>query len=97
MLEDIQNINTTRLCNCSICKYTEEKLLTNKVLILYSSHIHTLILPSIADINLLHTISTLSNQLKILDLSFSMCVDDEAIATTIGKDNEGTNDCLNFH
>ena len=66
-----------------------EKLLVNKVLILYSSHLHTLILPSVADVNLLYTLSSLAHNLKVLDLSFSMCVDDASIKDTIGSVKNG--------
>ena len=63
----------------------------NEILMLYTSHLHTLILPTVADINLLHTLSSIATQLKVLDLSFSMCVDDEAMTSTIGKDSKGSN------
>ena len=56
---------------------------------LYSPHLTILILPSIADTNLLFTLSILANNLTMLDVSFSMCVDDESIANTIGKNTEG--------
>ena len=69
--------------------YTLEKLMVNKVLILYSSHLHTLILPSIADVNLLYTLASLAHNLKVLDLSFSMCVDDVSIKDTIGSMKNG--------
>ena len=46
-------------------------------------------MPAVADINLLYTISVLANQLKVLDLSFSLSVDDDAISNTIGKFCQG--------
>ena len=56
---------------------------------LHVPNLHTLIMPAVADINLLYTISVLANQLKVLDLSFSLSVDDDAISNTIGKFCEG--------
>ena len=56
---------------------------------LHVPNLHTLIMPAVADINLLYTISVLANQLKVLDLSFSLSVDDDAISNTIGKFSEG--------
>ena len=63
--------------------------MVNKVLILYSFHLHTLILPSVADVNLLYTLASLAHNLKVLDLSFSMCVDDVSIKDTIGSMKNG--------
>ena len=56
---------------------------------LHVPNLNTLIMPAVADINLLYTISVLANQLKVLDLSFSLSVDDDAISNTIGKFCEG--------
>ena len=56
---------------------------------LHVPNLHTLIMPAVADVNLLYTISVLANQLKVLDLSFSLSVDDDAISNTIGKFCEG--------
>ena len=56
---------------------------------LHVPNLQTLIMPAVADINLLYTISVLAHQLKILDLSFSLSVDDDAISNTIGKFCEG--------
>ena len=56
---------------------------------LHVPNLHTLIMPAVADINLLYTISVLANQLKVLDLSFSLSVDDDAISNTIGKFCQG--------
>ena len=56
---------------------------------LHVPNLQTLIMPAVADINLLYTISVLAHQLKVLDLSFSLSVDDDAISNTIGKFCEG--------
>ena len=56
---------------------------------LHVPNLQTLIMPAVADINLLYTISVLAHQLKVLDLSFSLSVDDDAISNTIGKSCEG--------
>ena len=56
---------------------------------LHVPNLQTLVMPAVADINLLYTISVLANQLKVLDLSFSLSVDDDAISNTIGKFCEG--------
>ena len=56
---------------------------------LHVPNLQTLVMPAVADINLLYTISVLANQLKVLDLSFSLGVDDDAISNTIGKFCEG--------
>ena len=56
---------------------------------LHVPNLHTLIMPAVADVNLLYTISVLANQLKVLDLSFSLSVDDDAISNTIGKFCQG--------
>ena len=56
---------------------------------LHVPNLQSLIMPAVADINLLYTISVLAHQLKVLDLSFSLSVDDDAISNTIGKFCEG--------
>ena len=56
---------------------------------LHVPNLQTLVMPAVADINLLYTISVLAHQLKVLDLSFSLSVDDDAISNTIGKFCEG--------
>ena len=56
---------------------------------LHVPSLHTLIMPAVADVNLLNTNNVLDNQIKVLDLSFSLSVDDDSISNTIGKFCQG--------
>ena len=64
-------------------------MLLSRVITQFTPNLHTLVLPMVADVHLLSIISNSAMNLKILDISLSFCVDDDAIINTIASIDQG--------
>ena len=64
-------------------------MLLSRVITQFAPNLHTLVLPMVADVHLLSIISTSASNLKILDISLSLCVDDDAIINTLASIDQG--------